>query len=112
MSKRGLGVVLVLVFAIAAGTLLQDYRYDQSIAREHAAAETLARTLSSVDLALANLRAAQAGYLATGQSAEFWMKRAVDLDAEIEGTLATLQAATTSADARTHYAAASAALGG
>ena len=111
MSKRGLGFVLVLAFAVAAGALVQDFRFDASIARERLATDILNRTLDSTQLSLANLRAAQAGYLAAGQGPDFWMKRATDLSAEIESTLTSLQSATTSADARSHYDAAIPALG-
>src|SRR5260221_2408140 len=106
MSKRGLGLVLVLTFVIAAATLVQDYRFDLSLARERAAADNVLRASSSVEMALANLRGAQAAYLAAGQSPDFWMKRASDLSAEIETSLASLQAAASAADARSHYDAA------
>ena len=112
MSKRGLGIVLVLTFAIAVAAVVQDFRYDIDIARERLTTDSTHYTLESVQLALANLRTAQAGYLAAGQSSDFWMKRATDLAAEIESSLTAIQAASASPDARSHYDAALAALGG
>lgn len=113
MSKRGLGLVLVLMFAaaIAAGTAFQDFRFDISSAQDDASAERSTRTLQSAELALAELRAAQTAYVAEGQGAEFWLKRAADLSSRIETGLSELQSRSASPEARTHYDSALSALG-
>src|SRR4029453_19555244 len=92
MSKRGLSFVLVLAFLIGVATIVQDVRFDQSLSRERVATDKIERTLGSADVALANLRAAEASYLATGQSPDFWMKRALELSAQIGTLPATVQA--------------------
>jgi hypothetical protein len=114
MSKRGLGLVLVLTFAvgIAAASVFQEFRFDQSIALERASADAVTRKLDEAALTLANFRGAQAGYLAAGQGPDFWMKRATDLAADLEHRLTDVQAMTHSPEARAHYDAALAAVGG
>src|SRR4249920_1210896 len=104
MSKRGLGLVLILTFAVAGGAaaILQDFRFDRSLAREHLLAEQVSRRLASTQVTIANLRGAQAGYLAVGQGPDFWMKRASELAADVEKNLSEAQATTVSADARAH----------
>src|SRR5258706_102396 len=108
MSRRGLGLVLVLTLAVAVGAaaLLQDFRFDRSLAQERVLAEQVSRRLESAHLSIANLRGAQAGYLAVGQGPDFWMKRAGELSADVEKNLSDVQASTASADARAHYDAA------
>lgn len=103
MRKWGLGVLLVLSFAVTVGAIVQDFRFDLSTTQQHAAAAAIERSAGSLDLAIANLRAAQAGYVAAGQGPDFWMKRAADVSSEIEIRLMSLQAASTSDAARTHY---------
>jgi hypothetical protein len=114
MSKRGLGLVLVLTFAVAIGAaaLLQDFRFDRSLAHEDESAEQINRRLEAMLLAVANLRGAQAGYLAAGQGLDFWMKRSGELAADVEKSLSGVQVATASPEARAHYDAAMSILGG
>jgi hypothetical protein len=110
MSKRGLGLLLVLSFAVGVAATVQDFRFDLSTIQHQAAAATLDRASGSLDIAMANLRAAQAGYVAAGQGPDFWMKRASEISSDVETRLMSLQAASTSEPARTHYDAALAAL--
>lgn len=110
MRKRGIGLLLVLTLIIAAGTIVQDFRFDSSIARERTAGQTTDRTFGSALESLGELRTSQAAYVATGQGPTFWMERASELSAGIEKTVATAHAATTSPEARTRYDAAAAAL--
>jgi uncharacterized protein YdcH (DUF465 family) len=114
MSKRGLGLVLALTVAVAVGAaaVLQDFRFDRSLAQEHVSAEQVSRRLETAQLSIANLRGAQAGYLAVGQGPDFWMKRAGDLAANVEKNLSDAQAAASSVDARAHCDAAMSILGG
>jgi GAF domain len=110
MSKRGLGVLLVLSFAVAVASIVQDVRFDLRSTQQQSSADSIERTIGSIDLSTANLRAAQAGYVAVGQGPDFWMKRAAELLSEIEIGISGLQTSTVSAEARTHYDAALAAL--
>ena len=64
MKRRGFGLLLVLTFVIAAGTLYQDYRFDTMLAKDRAASAAIDREFAAIDVTLANLRAAQAGYVA------------------------------------------------
>jgi hypothetical protein len=108
MSKWGRGV-LVALFAVVLAAIVQDFRFDLSSIEQHAAAAATDRMIGSMDRAVANLRAAQAGYVAAGQGPESWMTRSADLSSEIEARLSDLLTSTRSAEARPHYEAAQAA---
>lgn len=110
MRPRGFGVLFALTLVIAAGTLYQDFRFDTLIARERDAALSLDRQIASTEIALADLRAAEAGYVATGQGPAFWMTRATDLFQQIENGLSALKASTAETDAAADYDAALVAL--
>jgi len=109
-SKRNFGLLVVLAFLLTLGTLFQDFRFDRSLVRERASILALEREIGSLELATADLRAAQAAYVATGQGPEFWMRRATELAAEIEAALTRLRQSSGSVEAQTRYDAASAAL--
>lgn len=111
MRARHYTFLLVLTVIVGAGTLIQDFRFDLTLARDRAAAAAVERDVASIQTALADWRAAEAGYVATGQGPSFWVKRAADRSGEIETTLARLQASTESAAAKAQYDAAVLALG-
>jgi hypothetical protein len=111
MKRRGFGLLLVLTLVIAAGTLYQDYRFDTMLAKDRAASTAIDRQFASLDLTLANLRAAQAGYVAAGQGPQFWMARETDLATDLEDSISRLSSSTPLTDARAHYDAAMIALG-
>ena len=110
MGTRGLGLLLVLTFVIAVGTIIQDFRFDNSIARERAVSLGVDREVGSLSVALANLRAAQAGYLASGQDPAFWMTQVADVSADVDAAIRRHRAAATHEAARKRYDAAAAAL--
>jgi len=110
MRKRGFAVLFVLTLVIGAGTLLQDFRFDTFLDSQRDIATTVDRQLGSIDIAIADLRAAQAGYVAAGQAPALWIARATDLFTRIETDLTSLRSASTNADAGTHYEAALVAL--
>ena len=104
MQNRSVRLVLLLLFVVAAaGTIYQDMRFDAAIARERAAAADVDRDFAALDVTLSDFRAAQAGYVAVGQGAQFWMTRAADLTAQLDETVDRLATATTSEAAKTHY---------
>jgi hypothetical protein len=108
---RHLGLVALLAVLFVLGTLALDVWLDRSVARDRASIASIARELSSLEVAAADLRGAQAAYVATGQGPDFWMRRAGELAARIEGGLTTLREASSHDDARAGYGAALASLG-
>ena len=87
MRRRGFGLLLILTLIIAAGTLIQDYRFDRAIAAETASAVDADRDFGALEVLLADHRAAQAGYVAAGQGPEDAMTRASAIESEIRTTL-------------------------
>src|SRR5262245_13797286 len=78
MSTRSIAVLLGLVVVIAGLTLFQDFQFDALIARERTAAVAVDHEIDSISRAIAEVRAAQAGYVATGQAPATWMTRATE----------------------------------
>ncbi|HKW01695.1 MAG TPA: hypothetical protein VJN96_17840, partial [Vicinamibacterales bacterium] len=110
MRKRGFGVLFVLTLVIGAGTVFQDFRFDSLLEQKRDAAAAVDRQLGSIDVAIADLHGAQAGYVAAGQGPAFWIARATDLLTRIETDLTSLRSAAATADAAEHYDAALVAL--
>lgn len=110
MRKRGFGVLFVLTLVIGAGTVFQDFRFDTLLEHQRETAASVDRQLGSIDVAIADLHGAQAGYVAAGQGPAFWIARATDLFTRIETDLTSLRSATADTDAATHYDAALVAL--
>ena len=110
MKKRGLGVLLVLTLIVAGVTLGQDLRFDNSLTAERASLEALGARLAALDRSVAELRAAQAGYVATGQDPAYWMAQAGTVAGRIEAELGSLAAAASNEEARVHFEAAGTAL--
>ena len=105
-NKRPTFVLLVVACLVVGGTLFQTYRFDQQIERDRALEDTATRQLHATDLALADVQQAQAGYVAAGQGAAFWMNRFDEAMTRVEGTLRERQQTTRSSGALTHYDAA------
>lgn len=110
MSKRGVGLLLVLTLIIGLGTLAQDYRFDALTASERTAGLALDREFGAWAESLAGLRAAQAAYVAAGQSPDAWMTRASAAMTNLADAIEQRRAVAGSADARGHYEAAATAL--
>ncbi len=106
MKRRGLGVLLVLTLIVAGATLGQDLRFDNSLTSERAASVALESRLAALDSAVADLRAAQAGYVATGQDPEYWMAQVGTLAGRVENELTSLIGLTLDEGIRGHYQAA------
>lgn len=110
MKPRGLSILLVLTLIIAGGTLGQNLRFDNALAAEREASAALGARIGALARSVADLRAAQAGYVATGQDPEYWMAQVGVLASRLETELSGLRDATPSEDARAQYVAALAAL--
>ena len=106
---RGVGLLVVLTVVIAAGTLAQDLRFDSALARERTISQTLDSEFGWLSATVASVRAAQAGYIATGQNADYWIDQVNTLSGELETLIRQRQAATT-AEARKLYDSAATAL--
>jgi hypothetical protein len=103
ISKRSVGALLGLIVLLAAGTLVQDFRFDSLLARERANAAAIDRELASIIVSIADLRAAQAGYVATGQAPAAWMTRATEAFDRVTSGLEARKAAAPNADALAKY---------
>jgi hypothetical protein len=101
--KSHFGLLSLLAVLLILGTLFQTYRFNQSIADGRRTLATVEREIGAVLVALADYRAAQAGYVATGQGPEFWMRRAGELASRIEGRLTQLRDASSDAATRGSY---------
>jgi hypothetical protein len=110
MSKRGFGFVLILTFAVSSAAFFQIYRLERVAADENEAFNNISRSIDSTEIALANMRAAQAAVLAAGQGPDFWMKRVTELAGVIERNVSDLASRTKSPDARAQYDSAMASL--
>ncbi|MEZ5316702.1 MAG: hypothetical protein R2752_04820 [Vicinamibacterales bacterium] len=111
MRKRGTGPLVILTLVIALGTLAQDYWLDVKIRDAAAAAREADRSFGGLQTNLADLRAAQAGYVAVGQSADYWMTRVSEILGTIDQSIQSMQAASTDLTARGHYENAASLLG-
>ena len=104
--KRHLGLFALLAVLVIVGTLTLDFLLSRSIARDRASSAAIEREIGSLQVALADFRAAQASYLATGQGPDAWISRAASLSARLESGLTELRDAATAEDARSGYDAA------
>ena len=90
MTHRTVRVIVVLVFVAAAGAAAyQAFARSQSLETRAGGRAALASTAARADLALVELAAAQRGYVAPGQGADFWTEKA-------DGAIATAREALTS----------------
>jgi hypothetical protein len=103
MLNKARILILVLACLVVFGTLFQTYRFDEALKSSAAAEDTVRQQLYAVDLALADARQSQAGYVAAGQGAGFWMTHFDEALARVESTLRERQQATTATGATTHY---------
>jgi hypothetical protein len=108
MPTRGVGLLVVLTVVIAAGTLAQDLRFDSALSREHTLIQTLDREAGWFPATVANLRAAQAGYIATGQDADYWIGQVNAISGELEAAIRRRRAAAPEATRRQYDSAATA----
>lgn len=101
-GSRTFYVLGFLVLALAA--LAGNWRLDVMRRAGRYAASSINNDLRLAEQSLAELRGAQAGYLAAGQQTDEWMNKATALSLQLESAVANLAATSTSPDARPHYA--------
>lgn len=103
-SLRGV-VPVLLGCLLVGGTAYQTWQFERSSTALDTDKSRLAQHFSALELTVAGVRTAQAGYVAVGQGADFWMTRADDLMGQVEAALSERQLAG-QADAVTPLAAA------
>jgi len=91
-SLRG-AVPVLLGLLLVGGTAYQTWQFEQTAAAIHTNEDRLERQVASLERTVADVRTAQAGYVAAGQGADFWMSRVDDLVARIEAVLSERQVA-------------------
>jgi hypothetical protein len=109
--KRHLGLIALLAVIFVLGTIALDFWLDRTIARDRERLASIERELSSIEVAIADLRGAEAAYVSTGQGPDFWVRRAADLAARIEQGLTQLREGSVPDAARARYDAALGTLG-
>lgn len=90
-TSRGAFIPALVGCLIVGGTAYQTWRFDQTTTDLRANEERLTRQYSSLAVGVADLRAAQAGYVASGQGPAGWMARFDDVAAQIDAVLADRQ---------------------
>lgn len=106
MLNKARILLLVLACLVVVGTLFQTYRFDETLKAGRAIEDAAVQQLNAADSALAELKLAQAAYVAAGQTAAFWMNHFDEALARVDATLRERQQATKAAGALTHYDAA------
>lgn len=106
MQNRARILLLVLACLVVVGTLFQTYRFEESIKAGRAIEDAAIQQLNATDSAVADLRLAQAAYVAAGQGSAFWMNHFDEALARLDGTLRERQQTTKAPGALTHYDAA------
>ena len=109
MRNGGLDLLLILTVLLALATIVQDYRFDSSIARERAAAAATDRDLGSIERAAGDLHAVSAGAL-VDDHANGWTRQVADRSADLEQRMASLRDASGNPTTRAHLDTAVAAL--
>jgi len=112
ISKRSVGALLGLIVVLAAGTVVQDFRFESLLARERASAAAVDRDITSIIASVADLRASQAGYVAIGQAPAAWMTRATEAFDRVTRGLDARKVAAPNSETRAKYDAASKAVTG
>ena len=109
-SSSGKSTALILAFVfIALAGIGANYALDMYRRSGRTAASQINNDLRAAEQDLADLGAAEASYIAAGQNSQVattWMNTATSLAVELDSALANLSAASTSPDAKAHYAAA------
>lgn len=102
-KNRGLVLLFLLMCVVAIVGAFQAVYIERLLATGRAAADAADRDTQSAIVAVADFRAAEAGYLATGQEPSYWMSRADALAASIGDAITRQSAATPGAQARTSF---------
>lgn len=92
-TMRGVLVPALVGCLIIGGAAYQTWRFEQAAITLQTNEDRLARQFSALEMAIADMRAAQAGYVAAGQGADFWFDRVDEIATQIEEVLSERQRA-------------------
>ena len=101
--NRGLVLLFLLMCVVTVVGAFQAVYIERLLMTGREAADAADRDTQSAIVSVADLRAAQAGYLATGQEPTYWMSRADALAGSIGDAITKESAATPGAQARTSF---------
>jgi len=99
MSKRGVGLLLILTAAIALGALVQDFKFDRMMGAEQASASSFDQSVRDLEHVIDTLDGSRRATLATGQMYADWLDRTSAPIADAEAALAHIRS--TAGDAPT-----------
>src|SRR3954471_2432891 len=102
--------LLVVCLAAVGGATYLLWSSARTAAIDRAAARTFSVNAHLASVGIADLRAAQQSYVATGQGEDFWFARVTAIKKEIDDRLSALRAAATAAETNSHLEAAATAL--
>jgi hypothetical protein len=108
--NRGLVLLFLLMCVVALVSAFQALYIERLLAMGRQAADVADHDTESAVIAIADYRAAEAGYLATGQESAYWMARVDSLASSMSDVITRESAATPSAPARASFDAAAGAL--
>lgn len=101
--NRGVVLLFLLMCVVTLVGAFQALYIERLLAAARQAADATDRDTESAVIAIADYRAAEAGYLATGQEPSYWMTRADTLASAIGGVMTRERAATSSDQARASF---------
>jgi CHASE3 domain sensor protein len=90
-TMRGSLLPALLGCLIIGGASYQIWQFERTAIDLHTNADRLTRQYAALEMAVADLRAAQAGYVAAGQNPSAWMGRVDELTTQVEAVLAERQ---------------------
>src|SRR6186997_2277426 len=100
MRKSLVVLLLILMALIGAAAVFQIYRFETTLTSVRAKETSLAADVTAMRVTLADLRAAEAGYVGTGQVPTAWMTRATTLIGDVETLAVKRRAALATAEAQ------------
>ena len=100
MSRRGARLTVAVLFALSVGAAAWQYlRAERALATHHNATSAFERDARAIGLSIADLRAAQQAYVATGQGTDYWTARVSASLESLKARLAGLRQQAESAEA-------------
>jgi hypothetical protein len=100
MSRRGVRLVIAVLFAVAAILAAGQYiRIERDVQQEAAAATEFQHDAQSIAVSLMELRAAEQAYVAVGQGTDYWIAKVARSIGSIRSSLQGLKQHATSNDA-------------